>query len=145
MTRDLKRLQTIEALFSTRESAAGSELAGYERTLVDAQEQLQVLRTYRDGYLNHSNAGPGASAGHYQNHASFMRRLNEAISQQEETVQLARVDRDAVLQRYRLCRQRTMAVGKAHGKRLANHRQDVDRREQKEMDQWRPPSQDSDN
>ena len=144
MTRDLRRLQTIEALFASRENVAGSELAGYERTLADAKEQLKVLRTYRDGYLNGNDSGPGVTAVHFQNHASFMRRLNQAISQQEETVQRAQLDCDAVRQRYRLCRQRTMAVGKAHGKRLTNHRQSVERREQKEIDQWRPRRTDPD-
>lgn len=144
MSRNLKRLQGIESLFASRERAAGRELVQFENLLKQAQEQLDVLRNYRASYLDGGAGGQVRDTATMENQASFLNRLDEAIERQQQVVERAVMDRDQLRQRFNLCRQRTVAVGKAHGKRLAEHRDALDRQEQKELDAFRRPAVDFD-
>jgi flagellar FliJ protein len=137
MTRNLRRLQGIESLFASREETAGRELAQFEQVLKEAQSQLDVLRNYRASYLDGSPDRQPAHVTAMENQASFLRRLDEAIGRQQQVVERAALDRDQLRQRFNLCRRRTLAVGKAHTKRMAEHRTALDRQEQKEIDAWR--------
>ncbi len=141
MNKRLKRLQTVETLFASRESAAGRELMHFEQLLHEARTQLETLKLYRNGYLDESSSLKQQQISMLQNKARFLRRLDDAIEQQRQVVDRAQLDCEELRQRFVLCRQRTMAVGKAHGKRLSAHRTAVERQEQKEIDAWRPSAQ----
>lgn len=141
MNKKLKRLQTVESLFASRESSAGRELAHFEQLLLEARTQLDTLTRYRDGYLTEAQPSSEQQISILQNKARFLRRLDDAIEQQRQVVDRAQLDCDGLRQRFVLCRQRTMAVGKAHSKRLTAHRTAVERKEQKELDAWRAPAQ----
>lgn len=136
MTRKKNTLATVEALYASRETAAGRELAGAENKLAQSRQQFQLLIDERNRPC-HPNSQLGI--GGLQNRAEFLRRLEQAIRQQQLVIERAELELQAVRQRYVHCRQRTMAVGKANAKRLAEQRSRAEKREQKEQDAWRAP------
>jgi flagellar export protein FliJ len=136
MTRKKNRLATVEALYASRETTAGRELVSAETTLLQSRQQYQLLIDERDRPCNpQTNLGVGG----LQNRAEFLRRLEQAIRQQQLVVERAELELKAARQRFVHCRQRTMAVGKANAKRLATQRSRAEKREQKEQDAWRAP------
>lgn len=141
MSRQKNRLATVEALYANRESLAGRELAMAERALAAAEQQYELLVGARN-----EPRTPSATLGigGLQNRAEFMRKLDQAIGQQRTVVDHARTSVETIKRRYLLCRQRTLAVGKANAKRLADQRTSADRREQKELDDWRAPAAQTD-
>lgn len=141
MSQKKNRLATVEALYANRESAAGRELAAAERALAAAQQQYELLVGARNEQSTPTSA---LGIGGLQNRAEFMRKLDQAIGQQRTVVEHARASAETIKRRYLLCRQRTLAVGKANAKRLAEQRISADRREQKELDDWRSPAPQTD-
>lgn len=141
MVRKKNSLATVEALYASRESTAGRHVAAAEKVLGAAERQRQILVDARDQQHTPSDA-LGISG--LQNRAEFLRKLDQAIRQQETVVEHARVELEAVKRRYVHCRQRTMAVGKANAKRLAQHRAVAEKRDQREQDAWRAPGRQTD-
>lgn len=135
MTRDIKRLRTVEDLFASREQAAARDLGRFTATLEDARAQLASLRRYRDEYRGASVRTGATDPSRLLNEHAFAQRLDRAIAEQEALVQRAEADCEALRARYRATRQRTKAVGKVCERRVDAHRQAEARREQKESDE----------
>ncbi|MFK7886265.1 MAG: flagellar export protein FliJ [Gammaproteobacteria bacterium] len=141
MTRRKNPLATVEALYASRESVAGRELTAAENALASARAQRQLLLDARDDQRTPS-AVLGVSG--LQNRAEFLRKIDQAVAQQQSVIERAKLELDAAQRRYVHCRQRTMAVGKVNAKRLAQQRAIAAQRDQKEQDAWRSPVRQTD-
>lgn len=137
--RSKNRLDTVEQVFSMRESSVAREVAARQRSLQHARDQLDLLRSSRAEYVSLAPGGR-VSAGEWANRAAFLARLAKAIEAQEHSVQRAERDVAEAEGRLAATRQRSKAVEKVSEKRRAVAQREADRREQNEIDALPRPS-----
>lgn len=84
-------LDTLQQLASKDVDEATDILAAANKRLQQARDQLTLLQSYRQDYLDKLSRqlAAGLDAKAYQNFQRFMRMLDQAIAGQQEVVQTA--------------------------------------------------------
>lgn len=135
--RRVRQLETVRRVSDEEERRRAERLAAAERRLKENEAKLTELTSYQGGYVNDfakrvSGGLDGARISQFQ---AFLTRLGEAVRQQREIVERARVERDAQLARWREAAQRAQMVGRVVKSREDEVRRDVEREEQRESDE----------
>jgi flagellar FliJ protein len=132
-----ERMHTVERVVSDVEKKRAESLATSERRLSEGEAKLTELQNYQKTYAEQFNAraGAGIGAAGLRDYQTFMTRLAEALKQQTQLVNQARVDRDAELKTWQSAAQRSEAVGGLVKRWQSEERREDDRQEQRESDE----------
>ena len=132
-----KRFESIHeiALNSAKDlSLAMGEAA---RRVTDLEQQLEQLKRYRDDYVKSSSDAKGSmDAVKLQNFRSFLERLGEAMRQHTKNLEAARADYDKRHAQWSEKRIEAESLSRAVERFRKDEQQALDRREQKEGDEF---------
>jgi flagellar FliJ protein len=134
MTRS-ERIQPIKSLADEREREAGRTLSRAQAALEAAEKQLAELSSYRAEYAARQPDGGALDVARLQNLQAFLGRLEDAIRQQQQIVDHARVAADASGSAWRERKIESASLGKAVNRLQAQERAATDRREQAATDE----------
>lgn len=124
------RLELVKQVFASREHALARELAAFQSDLLQAERQLSQLKIYRDEHSTRLREQLTTDPGRLQNQQAFRQRLNEAITQQEQLVQRARIEGKELRQRWLAKRRKTQSVEK-----LSEQREQVELKHEASQEQ----------
>ena len=88
----LNSLHRLREIAESHAETAASHLGGLNRKLMEQQEKLELLIRYREEYERRFRASTdsGVNAAGLRNFIRFLDKLDEAITQQNEQVAIAR-------------------------------------------------------
>jgi len=131
-----KKLQPIANLAKQNERGAARNHGNVLRALQQQENQLNELISYRNEYINTFNSAgaSGISVVQYQDYSLFLRRLDDAIKQQQQLVTNGRADCDQSKSKWLDKRNRSKMVNKVVEKRQLNESKQQDKREQRELE-----------
>ncbi len=112
MKNDPKRLTIVKKVFARREQEEARRLSEFQADLNESIALLKQLRDYRDRNTATLRSTLSTDPGSMQNLQAFHGRLNEAISQQEQLIQRAELERDELRRKWLARRRKTQSVGK---------------------------------
>lgn len=145
MTRS-QRLKPVQRITGAREEEAARLLGECQQQLLLQQQQLQELERYREEYRQHyqQNGRAGLSAQKLLQLQQFLANLEQAIQQQQQTIQRSGQQCEKQRELWRQARGRSQALDKVAERYQEDERQQLNRREQKESDEFaqrsvRPP------
>lgn len=132
-----KRLQPVQHLADESERRLAQSLAMHERRVSDAEAKCGELERYRKEYerLFAERAGSGIGVADLRDYQAFLARLSEAIRQQQQIVQRARVERDLERTRWQEAAVRAKAIDHVIDRWQNEERRSLERREQRESDE----------
>lgn len=135
MTRS-KKLQPVADLAKQNERTAARHHGTVLRELEQHENQLNELLNYRDQYLNAlKTAGQtGLSAIQLQDYRLFLRRLDDAIKQQQLNVNTERQNCESSQNKWMDKRNRSKMINKVVNNRKKIEEQDAGKREQREIE-----------
>jgi flagellar FliJ protein len=133
-----ERIVMVQKVVDDLERRRAQALATCERQLAETEAKLAELEAYRAGYVRDFTvrAGSGMNAASARDYQTFLARLAEALRQQTTVVMRAKAQRDSERQIWQGAAQRADAVGHMAKRWNAEDRQDLERREQKETDDF---------
>ncbi len=131
------RLEPVQKIVDDTERRLAEHFAASERLLNGCEQKLNELTGYRDDYTKGfaHRAGQGMGARELMDYQAFMSRLTEAITQQTEVVDRARVDRDAQRKRWQEAAQRSKVLTHVIENWEQQEQREVAHREQVESDE----------
>jgi flagellar FliJ protein len=131
-----ERFKPIHELAKSSEHLAAKELGASQRAVSDAESKLQELQRYRQEYLDQfSEASSGGISGaRVQEYQQFIARLNMAIQQQKENVQVTQQAHQSVRAKWLDKHNRQRVLGKVIERCTVIESEQRERREQKMMD-----------
>ncbi len=131
------RLQPVKRVADTRERDAAREFGDAQRLLQAQHDKLDQLKEYHREYVGrfHEAARGGISASRMMEFRSFISRLEQAISQQEDELVRARENNDRARAAWQQKQSRSKALGKAVERHQAHERRQADKKEQAEQDE----------
>ncbi len=131
------RLEPVQKVVDDTERRLAEHLAASERLLNGCEQKLNELIGYRDDYTKGFaiRAGQGMGARELADYQAFMSKLNEAIAQQSDIVDRARIDRDAQRKLWQEAAQRSKALTHVIDNWDQQEQRELSRREQVESDQ----------
>jgi len=131
------RLEPVQKIVDDNERRLAEHYASAERLLHSSENKLQELSGYRDDYTKGfaKRAGGGMGARDLVDYQAFMSRLNEAIKQQLQEVQRARIECDNQRKRWQEAAQRAKALGNVITRWHQEERHATERREQRDADE----------
>jgi flagellar protein FliJ len=132
-----KQLETVQRIAGSEERRRAERLAAAEKRLRDCEAKLAELTAYQANYAQDfaRRAGGGLDGARVRHFQTFLARLGEAVRQQSEIVDRARVERDIELESWRQAARRAQMVGRVVEHRQAEARRESDRREQRDSDE----------
>ena len=131
------RVKPIVKVAQNRERAAAQAFAGCQRVLQEREQRLAEVRRYREEYLeNYQSKGrSGMSAQEMRTYRNFLLRLDVAVEQQEQLVQVAQCELDQQKARWMEKHIRTRALDNMRTRYVTQEQHDAQRVEQKESDE----------
>lgn len=132
-----KQLELVQRVTDDEERRRAEGLAARERRVVECEAKLAELKRYHTGYQNEfaKHAGGGMNGARLREFQAFLARLGEALRQQAEIVDRAKLDRDAELAGWRQAAQRADMVDHVVKRRKDEERRDAEHEEQRESDE----------
>ncbi len=139
-----KRLQPVQRVTEAREKDAAQALGDAQQQLQHLRQQLKELEHYREEYRNQylQSGSTGFSAQKLQQMQGFLASLDKAIQQQHQNITQAELLCEQKKQLWHQARGRTQALEKVAERYLDEERQQQNRREQKENDEFASRSSD---
>ena len=133
-----KRLQPVQRITEAKEQDAARALGEAQQQLEQLRQQLKELENYRQEYRNHfQHSGRGGfSAQQLVQQQQFLTHLDKAIEQQHHSISQAETACEERRQLWFQARGRTQALDKVAERYRDDERQEQDRREQKENDEF---------
>jgi flagellar protein FliJ len=130
-------MKTVQRAIEDDERRRAEKLAASERRVTECETKLAELENYQTSYAQQFSARAGAGIGGagLRDFQTFLARLAEAVKQQGQVVQRARVERDSERQRWQGAASRAKAVGGVVKRWQAEDQRESDRREQNESDE----------
>lgn len=131
-----KKLQPVADLAKQNENTAARNHGSVLRELQQHENQLNELLNYREQYLTAlQTAGQtGLSAIQLQDYRLFLKRLDDAIKQQQQNVNNERQNCESSQNQWMDKRNRSKMINKVVKNRKKVEDQDLDKREQREQD-----------
>lgn len=131
-----KRFKPVERVARSREQKAARELGASQRQLQEQQSRLDELKGYHQEYLaRFQNASAaGISVAQLHEYRAFLSKLECAIREQEQQLEVSRRACDGRKAVWQEKHQRTQALGKVMARFQSEERRQQDEREQKEQD-----------
>lgn len=136
MTRS-KRMDPVVRIAKHREDHAAGRMGEAQRQLQSAQEQLAILKKYRDDYAGHFNqtGANGMDARQLAEFREFLHKLNQAIDGQTERVKEAEAFLAEQQQQWRGLHTRRRALNNVQTRFMEAEHKEADRQEQKNLDE----------
>ena len=139
----MSREQRIERLLQVAEERgqdATRALAHRRRLLDEADGRLSELLSYREEFARGDGPqGPGLAVG-LQDYWRFRSRLNTAIAEQRDRIDQQRLAVEQSLERWRDAQRQVAVLEKVMDRLRAAEQRLRERREQRVLDDRRPPS-----
>lgn len=131
------RVKPIVKIALNREREAARIFAESQRILQESEQRLIEVRRYREEYLeNYQTRGrSGMSAQQMRTYRNFLQKLDTAVEQQEQSVQLARSEFAQQKVRWMEKHLRTQALDNMRTRFITQEQRDEQRAEQKESDE----------
>lgn len=133
-----KRLQPVQRITERREKEAARVLGEYQQQLQQLQQQLLELERYREEYRGHyqQSGRAGITAQRLLQLQQFLANIDQAIEQQQQAISHAELQCEEKKQLWFQARGRTQALEKVAERYSDDERQQQNRREQKENDEF---------
>lgn len=133
-----KRLEPVQRISEQREKDAARAMGECQQRLQQLQQQLGELERYREEYRHHyhENGRNGFSAQRLQQLQQFLSKIDQAIAQQHQAIGHASNECEQKRQQWFRARSRSQALGKVAERYQDVERQEQNRREQKENDEY---------
>lgn len=133
-----KRLQPVQRITEAKEQDAARALGDAQQQLEQLKEQLKELENYREEYRNHfqHSGRSGFSAQQLVQQQQFLTHIDKAIKQQHQSIIQAEAACEERRQLWFQARGRTQALDKVAERYRDDERQEQNRREQKENDEF---------
>ncbi|MGI9271259.1 MAG: flagellar export protein FliJ [Woeseiaceae bacterium] len=106
MKNRVKKLDKIVSLTKSEEQRLGGEIARSRSVYDDHMARLGELNAYRQNYLERSRTLTKATSAHWKDYQSFMHRLDNAVSSQQQIVKDSEMNLEKHRQRWHAKRQR---------------------------------------
>lgn len=131
-----QRMEPIRELAASRERDAGAAMSAARAMVEAAERQLELLRRYRDDYVQQNAPGAGSvDPVRLQNYRAFLDRLSEAVRQQEERLAQVQRELERTTEAWREKRVEAAALGRAVERFRDDEQREADRDEQREHDE----------
>ena len=133
-----KRLQPVQRISEAKEKDAARVLGESQQQLQQLQQQLAELERYREEYRNHyqHSGRAGFSAQRLQQLQQFLANIDQAITQQQRAITRAESLCEEKRRLWFQARGRSQALDKVAERYRDDERQQENRREQKENDEF---------
>ena len=130
-------MKTVQRAIEDDERRRAEKLAVSERRVSECEAKLTELETYQTSYAQQFSvrAGAGIGGAGLRDFQTFLARLAEAVKQQVQVLQRARLERDSERQRWQGAASRAKAVGGVVKRWQLEDQRESDRREQNESDE----------
>jgi len=130
-------MKSIAGIAKSREQNAASILGQKRKHLVEQQNQLDELLSYREDYAKnfHVTGATGLSARQLSEYRVFLEKLNMAINQQQERIKQASDDCDLFQESWLKTRTHSKALDKVVEKNKIIERKEQDKKEQHDLDE----------
>jgi len=136
MTRS-ERMEVVQQATAHTEREHAERVALAERHVVAMEEKLSALETYRkeyeDGFAVRAGAGLGVAAG--RDFQAFLARLGDALEQQRQIVEQARVAHQAAILVWREAAKRAHVVDTLAERWQVEESREESRRDQRDSDE----------
>ena len=129
-----KRLQLIRSVAAHEELQERKLMASQQASLSASVQRLEELRSYRAHYASEEQPLTGAGPQRWQDYHKFMRRLDQAVSEQEQIVRAGRLQREAHEKRWMGKRRQLESLSRAIDRYRAQEDLSEARREQRQQD-----------
>ena len=128
------RFEGLKGLAGGREAQAARSLAESLHALRAKEEQLQQLRDYLDEYRREAEDA-AQDAVRWENSRRFLSSLNDAVAVRESELEAARARYEQEAERWRSSHRHTKALEQLVEKYYREELKEVERRDQKELDE----------
>lgn len=138
-----QRYVPIEKLAKNQEQKSAEQLAQANKSLADMEMQLENLQQYKKDYQKQfgHQGQQGMTGSQLQRYHQFLQQLDQAISQQENKILNAKQSLQQVHKRWQHDNTRFEAVNKLRTRSEKQERLQLDKAEQKALDdRQRKPS-----
>jgi len=131
-----RRLQLVQRVTDEKKKRHAQRLAQSRGRVAQCEAKLTELRSYHAGYLRDfdKRASSGIGGAGIREFHAFLAKLAEAIRQQEELLNKARVDSESEQASWQGAAQRSQIMGKVVERHAAKDLKDKDQRDQRESD-----------
>lgn len=131
------RMAPVQQVLGGAERARARDVGAAQRSLSAAEKRLQELQQYHADYLSgfQRSAKAGGNALALQDFQQFLRRLEDAVRQQEQIVAQARQSVAGSTTQWQSAARRVKAVDSVVGKWQVEERRLEGRLEQKDIDE----------
>lgn len=119
---------------ASEERHHGEQTGRSQRSLNEQLAKLGELHAYRENYAGKAFANKGASASHWQDYQSFLRRLDRAVQSQQQIVLDGEQQLEAHRQRWMAKRQKLESLERVLTRCREQDRSFEERLEQKRLD-----------
>jgi len=130
-------LQSVMNLAQHQNDSATRKLGQLNKQQQNAQQQLETLRQYRRDYqmrLQEATQG-GMDPAELRNFQEFINKLDEAIIQQQKTVEQSKMSTQAGRGEYDLTRRKLKSFDTLHQRHIEEQKQIAEKSEQKSLDE----------
>lgn len=130
-------MKSIAGIAKSREQNAARILGQKRKHLVEQQNQLDELLSYREDYAKnfHVTGATGLNARQLSEYRVFLEKLNMAIIQQRERIKQASDDCDLFQESWMKTRTHSKALDKVVEKNKIIERKEQDKKEQHDLDE----------
>ena len=132
MTRS-QRLDPLLRVTQQRQDAVARQLAERDKALNEQQQRLDLLKQYADSY-SPAPAGSTLAPAMLANHVAFRAKLDVALQQQAQAVDVSRQNREIERARLLLASRDNKVLEQLAASYRAREKQVEERRDQREMD-----------
>ena len=129
-----KRFEPIREIASTSAKDLSRAMGEAGRKVAELEGKVQQLQSYRDDYVQNSQAAGTIDAVKLQNYRMFLDRLGEALRQQSQLLDIARAEYEKRRLMWSEKRIEAETLGRAVDKFRKEERHAADQREQREGD-----------
>jgi flagellar FliJ protein len=132
-----QRLALVQRVTDDKERRQAQRLAQSRERVAQCEAKLKELQGYHAGYLSDfdKRAAAGIGASGIREFHAFLAKLAEAIRQQEELLQKARVDSEAARSTWQGAAQRSKIIDKVVERHTTLESKARDQRDQRESDE----------
>jgi len=131
------RVKPIVKVAQNREREAARVFADSQHVLQEREQRLAEVRGYRAEYLANyqTKSRSGMSAQQMRTYRNFLLKLDAAVEQQEQLVQVAKYELEQQKARWLEKHVRTQALDNMRTRYVTQEQRDAQRVEQKESDE----------
>ncbi|MGC9456696.1 MAG: flagellar export protein FliJ [Halothiobacillaceae bacterium] len=135
MTRE-KRIEQLGRIARHQSDSVLAEVKACEQRLAEQRGRFDQLSNYMEEYARNLEFAQGGKAGAFaiQNYRAFMAKIEAAVEQQRQNVDMVERELEMLRERFKEANIHARSVEKLHGRVLDEARNQQEKREQRELD-----------